>query len=397
MKQLTVWLVLFGAFACGDDEDTADTSGSIDPDGPLYVYGTDVFGDDSTTGFLGAVGGLDGQIGDLSQAVEIPGGGMRFDVIPGTQSIVVRDRENIGMRRFEVSDAGEFVDTGFVSFQGEGVTNMNTPNVVVSATRMVYFSLDGFAIEWNPTEMAIEETVTIPTDNPPAGATVAILNPVEVSGDRVISFLVWVDENFEIEFGNDIIVYDLNTQTFSVTDESARDCAAFFSPFDAVPAPDGFVYYANAANSSGAAVVFEDFPTRPCLRRRLPGSDTFDASFVRYLDEGDALFGGLFAIDSSLFVTQELDRTLAPGDPTFETLNETPVWRWRQIDSFDPLEVSDLGLDPASGQFDSFTLDGTTYLHNWDDADTRLLDLSGDNPTTVFQVTGYVRGFARLR
>ena len=382
------------AVGCGDD--ATDGLGSTPSAGPMYVYGTEVFTPDSTTGFVGVVRSIDGRAADLSTAVEIPSGGTRLDIVPGTNSIVVRDRERLGISRFDVNADGTLAESGFVSFQGIGVTNVNGPNHTVDATRMIYLGFDGFLVEWNPIEMVIDSTVPFLGDPPNGAAVVAFHQVVESSDETLILFQTWLDETFEIEMGTDIVEYDLRSRTLTRTDRTT-DCASFIGTTPREPAPDGFFYYATVANNAGKVLAFDDFPTRPCIRRRRAGASTFDPSFVRFLDEGGTVFGGLFQIDSDLVVTQELDQSLLTGEPDFNTLNEQPVWRWRSVDSLESFEVSDLALPPASAQFDSFTVNGRTYLHNWDSVSTRLIDLSTRSPEVVFQVTGYVRGFARLQ
>lgn len=122
--------------ACSDTDatDLRATPGSSDTGGsltsPLYVVGTDVFSDTGDTGYLQTFSELSGQRVELADAVEIGGGGMRLEAISQIDSVVVRDRERLGIRRYAVRANGRLEETGFVSFQGLGVTNVNYLNLV---------------------------------------------------------------------------------------------------------------------------------------------------------------------------------------------------------------------------------------------------------------------------
>lgn len=391
-SSLLVATIVIAAASCGSDGAAEPEPGSTE--GPLYVYGTDVFAPDSETGYLGIVRDLDGVPEDLSQALEIPGGGMRFEVVPGTTSIVVRDRERVGMRKLEVTADGRFVDAGFVSFQGVGITNMNLVNVVLAEDFAVYFSLDGIAVEWDPATMTIIDTVPLPVEPPEPTFSRYYFAEPEVDGDRVVLLQVWMDDEFfEAYRGLSVLTYERASSTIEVTSVDRR-CGALVGPAEG---EDGYLYYACDAFQGAYRLAFPDDGFRPCVIRRRPGAPGFDGAWVRYLDQDDDFQSGLWGIGNNQGILQEYDPNLAPPNPDYGSLAQADVWRWRRV-NLSTWESSDLGLAPGAPQFEVMKADGRTYLHNWseDNGRTRLIDVTGGNTELALEVQGYVRGFARL-
>ena len=142
-------------------------NGGPRPNELRYAFGTDIESPDLTTGFVDTFANLSGQTLTIENALEIPGGGSRLDVVPEQRAVVVRNREQLGIQRLEIGADGRVQPGEFVSFAGVGVTNINGLNVMVEDDLALYWgTVDRLLVRWNPTTMEILGTQVIEIENP---------------------------------------------------------------------------------------------------------------------------------------------------------------------------------------------------------------------------------------
>lgn len=270
----TAWLCLAATslLACGGDDD-ADN----EYDGPVYIVGSDVSGQEGTKGYVSVLHSLDAQTIDYDKAYEFPG---YADVWVWNEKVFVADGEAPIVRRYTVSATDELVQDGELSLAAYGITEGAFWNAIwVSPTKAYYANGQGVYVIWDPTAMKITGTMPYPTGLADR-ANGLKLRPgstdraVVVSGNRLYHPYYWANDTYTT-FADDsrIAVYDTTTdQLISVIEApcTGLDVGTVDSA--------GNTYFSSWTGAVGLALVAG--ATTPCAVKIASGATTLDASWT---------------------------------------------------------------------------------------------------------------------
>jgi hypothetical protein len=317
------------------------------------------------------------------------------------------DGETGSVKRYTLNDDLEMVpDTlsdgetpAEFNMSGEGVTSFGAALAWVDAETAYYFDLisgQNQVIKWNPTDMVIEDTVSIP-DFDKEGLSPNFKTQVTID-DKIVLPITWA--NFT---GGDIYekaviaVFSAETGELEQLVEDER-CMATQDSF----VEDGKVYVIGD-NFNGLADLASsetDLPP-PCLLRWTPGESEFDQDFYVDLEEtvGTGLIsGGLGRGDGTML---SLTYT-SSQDPSFfglTALLDANVWQWTEIDyESGESQVFD-SLEPQGVAAPGWVIDGDYVVprEDGDEGTTTLYGLDADGPTELLTVTGDVFYVAKVK
>lgn len=393
-----------GAAPATDEPPTGATANgeasAIDP--PLYVLGTRVWDDTTTTSYFHVVPSLEpGTVVDPALALEVPGAAKLY-AVEGLGWFAVGGGESPTITRYTLEGGQRLVAGRTLSLQGYGVRDLWDTLYVVSATKAYYPDREGAQlITWNPTTMEI--TGVVPLPETVRDGYLALYGYTPISRGETLLFSVgWFDwdvtDTVLPETG--LVSIDTETDTLLAFELDGR-CGGITQ---SVAMADGDAYLVSSA-LAGAAHRLGRLATEPCALRVNAEEATFDSAYMQALGElmGGALAGEPVPAGNGsellLRVFAETPSSVS-GEMLSWELTGQPAWSWARWDvaTNEVAAVDALGASTADVLWfrvgDRVLGTETTA----DYAETTLIDLGADGgPRPALTAPGFLHGVARVR
>ncbi len=393
---LTVAL-LTGVPGCIASSDAEDPTRS----GPLYVVGTRVWDDSSTTSYFHVVPSLAaGTVIDPQRALEVPGAAKLY-AIEGAGWFAVGGGEQPMITRYEVTAAGLLAERERISLQPQGVRSLWDTLYVVSPSKMYYPDRENQQlIVINPQAMRVEGSVPLPETGRDGYLSLYGYAPIFRDGKLLISvgWFDW-DEGDRVLGETGLLVLDTTSDRVLRFDVESS-CGGVTQP---ITLASGDTYLVSSA-LAGAAHRLGRLPTAPCALRIPRDSDAFDPEYrlpLRDLTSAAVVGEPVPAGDGSIFlrVFDERAADITQESVTWDLTGEAAWhwWRW-DVETGTATELAELA--PSTADVVWLQVDGRVYgtATTEDYAETTLIDLtSGTAPVTGLTTPGFLHGVARIR
>lgn len=396
-------LVCIGALALPSlacSSKAAPIGAQFDGSRPLYAVSNTLLITDSVTSYVTVVDSLEaGTEVDLDQALEFPGsarayGRERANVVYLTSS------EAPTMTEVNFDSTGVPSKGRTVSFANLGVdaTSGGNVNLHLSATKAYFVSQSSLEIVvWNPEQMAVTKTVPLELE-PPADYPDVYFYPQPVLvGDNLILLSNVAGEVSGA--GVFVTVVDTREDRVESTTLEPRCHSLLQSGVDA----RGDRYFASSDYAAAEHFLYPELVPAPCMLRMLEGTLKFDADWSRTLNSelSTGIWTGVTQGAGKLYVqgTPEDTRAIAAASENgaYDVTVAQP-WTWYALTNGDTEPAAtDTGLEfPPS--FAPIPVDGDAYVAVFDDVNTTLVNLTGDDePVPGVEVPGFVYSVVRFR
>lgn len=346
-----------GALACGGDDADADGTGTTS--GPLYAVGTGVYGPSGSNAYLRLVEdiALDGAQISLDEAREFPGNS-DMDMYEGSALVASGDAPTI--TKYAVAEDGTLEAGAQISFLNYGQASAAFYyNKMVAANKAYMVNGVGQVIVWNPTEMAIEGTITLPTLEARTGLRVvsALVDRGGIVADGKFYLpMYWTDDQYAQRAPDSaLVVVDIATDT--VTGTIAAPCPALDY---ATRGDDGMLYFSNWTGGPGAYHVLGT--AQNCVAVVNPTTEVVSTMSFASIAGGHEAAAFAYAGDGTfvMSVFDEVRADVANATDPFTPVAGTNWQLWR----YDPADGSSSpvpGVDWNSGAVIHTTVDDTFY------------------------------------
>lgn len=383
MKRIVSSLTLALSLLAGCGGGTTGPTEPTPTAGPLYAITTQILTTDEGQSYVLVTDKLDdaGAL-DLSKAIELPGRALGVG-IPKSGTLYVGGSEDATVTRYDLSADGQLVKGATVSFAGKGVTSIGEYQnqfQFISATKAYYF--DGRtsqAIVWNPTDMSITGTISLPGLT--VDGTVLTFSTFPIRRDnQVVMLAAWrPDSSVGITQQAGVVVIDTRTDTATIV----KDTRCGFVRDGAI-ASDGLLYMATESYGASVYRVASDKTPTPCMLRFNLDTRAFDPSFFVELKTlaGGSTGGSLVPGPNGATYLRVLDETLFPvtADTNPRVLASASAWKWWQVQFGDKPTAAPVAALPATT--------GSTFLFDAGDQTYFTRFTSGAASTDLFVLTG---------
>ena len=376
---------------CSDDD------GDVESATPTYAIGLRVLGAGQTeTGFVAFTDDLtSGQL-ELTDALEIPGGGRLWGV-PGTGTFFVTRNEEVTLTKYAFQN-GELQQLGRLSLAGQGIARFVDSFLVFDGPDRGYLF-----------DLGVIQAVEIDLD------AMEIVGALDLSllADPSLATFISFGRFLPHETGLVAATYGFDLVEGIVSGESK---IAFFEPstgeVEVLPAPCGGLLY--GARIEGGDLIFAADPfvaaahflddTRapaPCLvrvsgaRREIVG-DPIELNALTGLPTG-----GIIPAGESVLLLRALIPELLPDGPitSFEIFG-IPAWNTWSLDVSAPVDATETEQAPLPGGIVFFDVDGVIYenVSTPDFGRTILTRTNGPGaPAPALETPGIPFNIVRLR
>ncbi|MEZ4328789.1 MAG: hypothetical protein R3B40_26425 [Polyangiales bacterium] len=413
LTALSAALVVLG---CGDDGDspvdmgmgpvdtgmTPDTGTPPDagPPPPQFIVHSAVQTTDGRSNYFSVVNSVaTAQTLDYADSLEIPGRA-RLYAAEGIGFFAIGDSEDVSITRYELSDAGEFVEGDSISLQSYGVSTMGAQAVLfVSATKAYYKDpAQAQIIVWNPTAMTITDSIDLPAELIVADWSLGFGDWILRGTDAFLPAR-WTTATYDrVRPGSALIHLDTTNDEVTVTNDAR--CRGLSRSGEL----NGDLYFfSEVITAFGYAVYGTDGGQQDCILRVNAGTTVFDASYlgsVNALFDADELGAVMALTDEGEAWIHVVDTSVAPTAPgtTYSEWYATG-WTWMHVD-FATLTGA-TRVDRPAGAYSSFTLtaEGHFFISQAepDYSMTTLLDLTSGEPVAALAFPGFVLDVAQAR
>jgi hypothetical protein len=385
--------------ACGDDEPTP-TPAPGPAEGELYLVHSAVETNGNRVNYFTLVDSLNAvKTLDYSQSLEVLGR-PRLYAARGVGFFALGAGESPTITRYEVRD-GRLVPGASLSFQNLGVRSLGAQAVHFVSDTKAYFKdgAQGLVVVWNPAEMVIEKTLSLPAELTRQGYVTGLSQWASREGEAFFS-LGWTTTTYDsVPPGTVLVRIDTKTDTLSwEADSRCRDLSK------TARLGDTLYFFSGVINGLGHAVKGTPEAGQPdCFLRVSPGRQTFDTDFVGSFASalGDDKVGSVMAVteDGTAWL-QVADTAITPTAPgTSYTEWYSKGWSWWQVPFETRSNPRRVGGEP--GAYSGFTLaSGSSFFVSQSSADysrTSLVDLAPAAPASGVSFPGFVLDVARIR
>ncbi|MEM7138005.1 MAG: hypothetical protein AAF500_15600 [Myxococcota bacterium] len=271
----SLWL-LIGVGCSGAADGGEAAGGSVGGSGDRYVASTLVFSPAGTTTFVSILNDLSSGFDvNLDNAREISGSG---DAWVFDSKLFISSDEGLTVERFNVTPQGDWESEGRISFASYGLTSVAFWNNVFIDSGKAYMANGSFEyVIWNPTEMTIERSVTLPAfEAPPDTNTrLSFADRAAVIRDGLLYHVAhWASQDFSV-YGptSAIIVFD------PMADELVEVIEAPCPGLDVgTQDADGNLYFSNWVFSVGTHLLADGAAN--CVVRIPAGASEIDATWT---------------------------------------------------------------------------------------------------------------------
>lgn len=370
---------LLALSSCNNDDDTTPVKD------PLFGVGGFSFTQTGPLGLLSTVASLDEGTTDLTQALEVPGGGLFAS--DGNGNIFVARGDAPNMIKFTVDEEDNFVEGETVSFANAGLPGLfgfSDQIQFISDTKAYFIdaAVTQQVIIWNPSDMTF--TSSFPITGLPSVSEGGSLrfNTIIQSGNQVLIVVRYNDAEDLAE--NRLAVVFINTDSDGFTVDAVETCGGI-SGFTI--AQNGDIYLASSNVAAVERAFGLDGSFDPCWVRISAGTNEIDDSFSFNPNSltGSALTAGLVQGPNNSAYIQAYDETVSPLDLTGvpRDVQQTAAWRlWKIEDITNPTSATLVeSLSPAAGGTFSLLVDGQTYLVSLsqDFSSSTLINITDEN------------------
>jgi len=371
---------------CGISDPTEPTTPeptTPNADGPLYAVITQLITADTPQSYIVLTNKLEGneQLA-LDKAIELPGRSLGMGISKSGALYVAGDQDAT-VTRYNLTANGTLQGVDTVSFAGKGVTSIGeyqTQFQFASPTKAYYF--DGRTsqvIVWNPTEMTVTGSISLPGLAITGATTTFASSPVVARENQIIMPVGWrPSASVGIIKQAGVIVVDTRTDTATlVTDDRCGYVR------DGVLGPDGQVYLATEVYGSAVYRVAGGETPEPCLLKFDPVALKFDPDFYKSLNSfaGGSTVGTILPGPQGTAYVRVLDEQTYPIQAGVHPrlVASAAAWKWTQLklDTFTSTPIETL---PAST--------GSTFLFQAQDRVLFTQFAAGSTATTLHQLTG---------
>ena len=351
--------------------------------GPLYAVTTQLITADTPQSYVILTSKLEGneQL-SLDKAIEVPGRSLGVG-IPKSGALYVAGDQDATVTRYNLTASGTLEKAGTVSFAGKGVASIGeyqTQFHFVSATKAYYF--DGRTaqvIVWNPTEMTVTGSASVPGLAITGSTTTFTSSPVVVSNDHVLMPVGW-RPSASVGITQKAGIIAVNTRTDAVTFETDDRCGYVR---DGVVGPDGAVYLATEVYGAAVYRVKGEDTPEPCLLKFDPVALKFDPTFYKTLSAfaGGGTVGTVLPGPQGTAYVRVLDEQTYPiaAGVHPRLVASAAAWKWSQLD-LRTFTATPVGTLPVST--------GSSFLFQAQDQILFSQFAAGSTGTTLHQLTG---------
>ncbi|NVJ19677.1 MxcI [Myxococcus sp. AM011] len=386
--------------SCGDEKTPAPPGPDGNEEGSLYLVHSAVETNGSRMNYFSLVDSLsEARTLDYARSLELPGRPRLF-AARGVGFFAIGSGESPTITRYEVRD-GTLVAGASLSFQNLGVSRLGAQAVhFVSATKAYYKDdAQGQIIVWNPTEMAIERTLSLPREFIKQGYVTGLSQWASREGEAFFS-VGWSTSTYDSVLPGTVLVrIDTATDALSWTEDArCRDLSKTARQGDTL------YFFSGVINGLGYAVKgTAEAGQQDCFLRISPGRRAFDTDFVGSAAAalGPNKVGSIIAVtESGTAWLQVADTTITPTAPG-TTYSEwySKGWSWWQVPFATLRDPSRVQAEP--GAYSGFTLTtGSSFLVSQSAADystSTLMDLSSGAPKPSVSFPGFVLDVAQIR
>jgi hypothetical protein len=356
-----------------------------------YAVASYVFSDTNETSYIYLVDSLENPKLDKTKALELPG---RGSITTRGKWLFVADGESPVIRRYEITDKGEYKESGrldFTAYELDSIRLDDWSNIFVSDDKAYLGGgKSGSLVIWNPSMLAIEGEVKLPELVRP---NLEIDSSSLVLQDKHVLFAVsWKDWD----------AYKTSTEQYLVSIDTSTDKLADMVREERCPALSnhvdrdemGNLYFSNWIYNVTETLVFK--ANSSCALRVKANERSFDKDWIlEYpkLTDGHEAAGLNYYKDGhgflSVFRSENLEID-AMTDPS--ELAQSSNWQLWSVDlnakSGKPVE----GLEPASGGYTILEVDGHTLItqSTEDYEKTTVFEITGDSSFAKrFEVAGF--------
>ena len=393
--------------ANGDGNGTGATNGAgggTPISGDQFLVATSISLPDGRTNLFSVVNALDETtVIDPAASLEVPGFS-RLYAPPSGGYFAVGNGEDITITRFDVDEAGRFVEQGRISFQGVGTTFLGNTMAFLSATKAYYVDAEfPQIVVWDPARMEVTSTIDLSMtvrDGDRLPST-TFFNYV-IREDRMMVPIGWYGFDGQRTLpGTGLLVLDTVSDTVVSYAVDERCTAAV----QLVQTANGDAFYSRGYRSTVFDDTLRGSSDRPGCVLRLPANaEAFDPDYLVNLEEvSGGLAGDIFPASEDGFVFfSVLDESLAEWDAATDpvALQADPVWRrWRLNLATGTAELA-AEFEPAPPDNLLFRVDDRLLfsLPLDDFARSRIVELTSEGERVVFENNlGFVVGLYRVR
>jgi hypothetical protein len=382
-----------GAAGAGNDAGTSKS---------LYAVMYEIYDDTGSASYLSLLDSLELDEVDLSQALEF-GGGRAFIQTYGGK-LFVGDAESPTVTRYSVTEDGELIAEGRLSFANYGLSSgqFDAWNVTFISPAKAYLLdfRDGTTIIWNPSTMEIVGDIPPADEFHRAGYSFES-TPGALRDGKLFRTVSWVNYD-DAEYSSDffLAIYDLGTDELLELIEETR-----------CPVPGNLVHHDEAGNIyfsnwvwPVAGAILRGAPS-PCVLRIQPDQERFDPDWVLdYRNVAEGRHGAMFSYmgDGRALMSVFYDERTsfdATTDPwSYVGSNNWRIWSLDfQSQAGAPLE----GIDFNAGAFTPLRFGDRLYLlvpggeaDNWA---TQLYEVTGDSAVPRVKLPGWSYQLVKLR
>ena len=361
-----------------------------------------VYDDAGSTSYLNLLDSLDVDEVELSQAREFGGGRAFIQAYQG--KLFVGDAESPTVTRYSVTEAGELVAEGRLSFANFGLTTgqFDSWNVTFIGPTKAYLLdfREGTTIIWNPSTMEIVGDIP-PADEFYREGYSFESTPAALRDGKLFRTVSWVNYD-DAEYSTDFLlaIYDVETDEIVDLVEETR-CPV---PGNLVHQDEiGNIYFSNWVWPVAGSIL-RGAPV-PCVLRIVPGEDRFDSEWtLDYREVAEGRQGAMFSYvgDGRALISafyEERTTFDANTDPWgYVGSNNWRIWSMDiQSRTGAPLE----GIDFNGGAFTPVQFDDRLFVlvpggeeDNWA---TQLYEVAEGRATPRVKLPGWSYQFIKLR
>lgn len=356
-----------------------------------YAVASYVFGDTSETSYVYLVDSLETPKLDVSKALELPG---RGSIATRGKWLFVADGESPVIRRYEITDKGEYKDAGkldFTAYEFDSIRLDDWSNIFVSDDKAYLGGgRSGSLVIWNPTMFAIEGELKLPElvrPNLEIDASSMVLQ-----GKYVLFAVTWKDwDAYKTSMEQYLVSIDTSTDKLAdmVREERCPDLANHVDQDEM-----GNLYFSNWIYNVAETLVWE--AKSSCALRVKKDQRSFDQDWIleySKLTSGLEAAGLNYYKDGHGFVSVfrsdqvKIDAMTDPVD-----VAQSPNWQLWSVDLNAKSGKAVEGLEPASGGYTIVEVDGHTLItqSTEDYAKTTVFEITGDSSFAKrFDVNGF--------
>lgn len=336
---------------------------------------------------------------DYSQSLELPGR-PRLYAARGIGFFAIGGGESPTITRYELRD-GRLVADRSISLQGQGVSRMGPQAVLFVSPTKAYYKDDAQAqiIVWNPSEMAIVKTLSLPRELVRQGYVTSLSQWASREGEAYFT-VGWTAPTYDRVLPGTVLVR-LDTATDELTQVADSRCRDLFKT---ARLGDTLYFFSGVINGLGhTAYSAQDGGQQDCILRVSSGQRAFDADYVGTVSTalGAGKVGTVIAVteDGRAWV-QAADTSITPSAPG-TTYSEwySRGWSWWSV----PLTSlsSAVRVEGAPGAYSGFAVNsGDRFFVSQSSADysvSTLTELGSGTPRAGVSFPGFVLDVARLQ